>query len=505
MKASQAISGEIVLDKLLASLMKILIENAGAQKGFLILDKAGEWVIEASGEVNADKVTVLQSIPIDQHLPASIINYVTRTRETIVKNDAAQQGKFTNDPYIKANKTKSILCAPLLNQGQLNGIVYLENNLTTGAFTPDRLEVIQLLSGQAAIAIENAQLYNNLEQKVSDRTQELAQALDDLKATQDELIQSAKMAALGQLISGIAHEVNTPLGAIRSSAESVSQFLSQSLEELPLLLQSLSSEEVENFLALVQKSLESESNLSAKEERKLKKALIRQLEDEEIEDADEFADTLIDMGIYQEVEPFFTLLKRPDGLQILEIAYRVTELQRGMKTISTATDRASKVVFALKTYARYDSSGEKIPTNLIEGIETVLTLYHNQLKQGVEVIRNYVELPPVLGYPDELNQVWTNLVHNALQAMDNRGTLTIDVMQQEGEAKISITDSGKGIPAEIMSKIFEPFFTTKPPGEGSGLGLDIVRKIIKKHQGRIEVDSVPGKSTFTVFLAMRHD
>jgi signal transduction histidine kinase len=281
--------------------------------------------------------------------------------------------------------------------------------------------------------------------------------------------------------------------------------LSQSLEELPLLLQSLSSEEVENFLALVQKSLESESNLSAKEERKLKKALIRQLEDEEIEDADEFADTLIDMGIYHEVEPFFPLLKRPDGLQILEIAYRVTELQRGMKTISTATDRASKVVFALKTYARYDSSGEKIPTNLIEGIETVLTLYHNQLKQGVEVIRNYVELPPVLGYPDELNQVWTNLVHNALQAMDNRGTLTIDVMQQEGEAKISITDSGKGIPAEIMSKIFEPFFTTKPPGEGSGLGLDIVRKIIKKHQGRIEVDSVPGKSTFTVFLAMRHD
>src|SRR5919202_1979451 len=330
--------------------MKILIENAGAPTGFLILrsqpqtgNEAGEWVIEASGEVNADKVTVLQSIPIDQHLPASIINYVTRTRETIVKNDAAQQGKFTNDPYIKANKTKSILCAPLLNQGQLSGIVYLENNLTTGAFTPDRLEVIQLLSGQAAIAIENAQLYNNLEQKVSDRTQELAQALDDLKATQDELIQSAKMAALGQLIAGIAHEVNTPLGAIRSSAESVSQFLSQTLKELPTVLQSLGSEEVENFLALLQKSLDSESNLSAKEERKLKRALISQLEDEEIEDADDFADTLIDMGIYQEVEPFLPLLKRPDGLQILELAYKVTELQEVCKRLARLQSEPQKL------------------------------------------------------------------------------------------------------------------------------------------------------------------
>src|SRR4028119_1235648 len=134
MKASQAISGEIVLDKLLASLMKILIENAGAQTGFLILcsqsqtgNEVGEWAIEASGEVDADRINVLQSIPIDNHLPASIVNYVTRTREKLVENDAANQGKFTLDPYIKANKTKSILCAPLINQGQLGGIVYLEN------------------------------------------------------------------------------------------------------------------------------------------------------------------------------------------------------------------------------------------------------------------------------------------------------------------------------------------------------------------------------------------
>jgi class 3 adenylate cyclase len=168
MKASQAISGEIVLDKLLAQLMKIIIENAGAQKGFLILESKGQLLIEAEGSVAQDNVTVLQSIPIGAKasvpLPAAIINYVARTKESLVLNDATREGQFTNDPYIQENKPKSILCAPLINQGQLSGIVYLENNLTGGAFTPDRLEMVNLLSTQAAISIENARLYTNMEE-----------------------------------------------------------------------------------------------------------------------------------------------------------------------------------------------------------------------------------------------------------------------------------------------------------------------------------------------------
>jgi signal transduction histidine kinase len=177
-------------------------------------------------------------------------------------------------------------------------------------------------------------------------------------------------------------------------------------------------------------------------------------------------------------------------------------VQKSTRTITTATERAAKVVFALKNYARYDYSGEKVPANITEGIETVLTLYHNQIKQGVELRRNYEPLPLLLCYPDELNQVWTNLVHNALQAMDYKGTLRIDAIKQNTNLIVSITDSGQGISAEIMPKIFEPFFTTKPLGEGSGLGLDIVKKIIEKHQGSISVNSVPGKTTFTVSLPL---
>lgn len=164
MKGSQAISSEIVLDKLLAILMKILIENAGAQVGYLILETEGKFLIEASGSVNNDNITVLKSIPIDNSLPASIINYVAHTQETVLKNDAAHQGNFTNDPYIKSRQTKSLLCTPLLDQGHLRGIIYLENNLTVGAFTQDRLKVLQLLSSQAAIAITNAKLYTELQE-----------------------------------------------------------------------------------------------------------------------------------------------------------------------------------------------------------------------------------------------------------------------------------------------------------------------------------------------------
>ena len=337
-------------------------------------------------------------------------------------------------------------------------------------------------------------------QDLAKSNEQLAKALQQLKATQEELIQSEKMAALGQLIAGVAHEINTPLGAIRSSAGSISKFLGQTLEKLPDLFQSLSREESYNFLALLQQSLQQESTFSAKEERQFKRTLIRQLEEKGIENADIFADTLIDMGIYQEIDPFLSLLKRPDSKHLLEIAYKLSGLQRGTQTINLATERASKVVFALKTYARYDQSSEMTLANLAEGIETVLTLYQNQLKNSVKVVRNYTELPPVLCYPDELNQVWTNIIHNALQAMDYGGTLTIDIAQQDQQAYISITDSGQGIPEYIQSKIFEPFFTTKPPGEGSGLGLDIVKKIIDKHRGRIEVDSIPGKTTFTVSL-----
>ncbi len=339
-----------------------------------------------------------------------------------------------------------------------------------------------------------------LQKSLTTKNEELSTTLQQLKTTQSQLIQSEKMALLGQLIAGIGHEINNPLGAIRASIENISDFLNQALENLPKVFQQISPEHQQLFLVLLYKAIQQDMLFSSKEKRQLKKTLTRQLESLEIAKPESVADTLVDLGIYDEIELILPLLIHPNSQMILNTMYQIVGLKKSTKTISTATDRAAKIVFALKSYARYDTTGEKVQTNITDGIETVLTLYHNQIKQGVEVIRNYADLPLILCYPDELNQVWTNLIHNSLQAMNNKGTLSIDVAKQDTRILIGITDSGNGIAPEIKQKIFEPFFTTKPAGEGSGLGLDIVKKIIDKHQGTIDVESEIGKTTFTVSL-----
>ncbi len=193
LKASQAIASEILLDKLLATLMTILIENAGAQTGYLILPTEDEWRIEAIGAIGDEQVAVLQSIPLElksaqssSYLPTALINYVVRTQESIILNNAAQEGHFQSEPWIVQHQSKSIMCAPLLNQGKLTGIIFLENNLTTSAFTPERIEILRLLSTQAAISIDNARLLKQQEEL----NKSLQAEIDERQRTEIALRQS---------------------------------------------------------------------------------------------------------------------------------------------------------------------------------------------------------------------------------------------------------------------------------------------------------------------------
>ena len=340
----------------------------------------------------------------------------------------------------------------------------------------------------------------SLQHSLQEKNQDLATAILQLQTTQEHLIQSEKMAALGQLIAGIAHEINTPLGIIGSSIENIANFWDANLEKLPEFFQEISSESKAYFSLLMNRSNHQKNLLTSKEKRKFKQHLISYLKAEKIAESEDIADTLVDMGIYENIEDLLPLFKLSDWEKVLNTAYQFASFKKSISLIQRATAKSGKVVFALKSYAHFDNKQEKIEANLHEGIETVLTLYQNQLKHGMEVIRKYGDLPKIICYPDDLNQVWTNLIHNALQAMDYHGTLTIETLQKEGRIFLRFTDNGKGIPPEIIPKIFQPFFTTKSTGEGSGLGLDIVRKIVDKHEGDVAVESVPGETTFTVSL-----
>ncbi|BAZ12772.1 ATP-binding region ATPase domain protein [Calothrix sp. NIES-4071] len=252
MKATRAITSEIELDKLLTTLMKILLENAGAQTGYLILESNGGLRVEASGNVENEQISVLQSIPIETCLPSSIIYYVARTSEYIVLDDAVNQVqnlesqiKNSHDPYIVTHQPKSILCYPVLNQGQLIGVVYLENNLATHVFTRERLEIIQLLSTQAAIALTNAKLYAKAK-----RAKELAQANAQLeseiysrKLIEAELEKAKEAAeaanqAKSIFLANMSHELRTPLNAILGFSQLMNQdtnLLSKQQENLKII------------------------------------------------------------------------------------------------------------------------------------------------------------------------------------------------------------------------------------------------------------------------------
>ena len=218
-KAAQTLSSEVVLDQLLKKLMKIVIENAGAQKGFLVLEHDGQLAVEAEGSVDPEDVILRQSTPLDSletssknpMLSKAIVNYVAESKEKVLLDDTTAGGMFATDAYITENNPKSILCMPILHQGKLTGILYLENNLTTGAFTTDRLQILDLLSSQIAISIENALLYLRLEDRsqaleheVNERTQELRKTRHQLSETRDQV--NLKEAASPETISDESDE-----------------------------------------------------------------------------------------------------------------------------------------------------------------------------------------------------------------------------------------------------------------------------------------------------------
>ncbi|MGK7899993.1 MAG: AAA family ATPase [Hormoscilla sp.] len=458
-KTSQALSGEINLEQLLSKLMQAVMENAGATKGALLLPEAETLVIEAKADYTEEAASILvgERALEEKELPVSIINTVWRTREPLVLNDVMKSSRFASDSYLIRCHIKSILCLPLLNQGKLIAILYLENHLTTRAFTPERLSLLQLLAGQAAISLENARLYNNLEkakeqleaysqtleEQVAARTQELkdknlhlAKTLSELQRTQAQMIQSEKMSSLGQMVAGIAHEINNPVSFIYGNVDHANDY-------------------VQDLLHLIE--------------------------------------------TYQVSYPNPTDIVS-EATEEIDLEYLVDDLSKLMGSMKSGAQRIGNIVLSLRNFSRLDESSMK-PVEIHDGIESTLLIVQHRLESAnIHVILAYSQLPQVTCYASELNQVFLHILNNAIDVllveMESPQIIITTSVTGSDTVKISIADNGPGMSDEVRSRIFDPFFTTKPVGSGTGLGLAVSYQIVvEKHGGSLTCISALGKGT----------
>ncbi|MFW9264799.1 trifunctional serine/threonine-protein kinase/ATP-binding protein/sensor histidine kinase [Nostoc sp. CALU 546] len=458
-KASQALSSEMELNPLLEKMMTIAIENAGAQMGYLLIKRENQWVIEAEGSIERDRVTVRSSslFQVRHKLPVLLINYVERTKENLVLDDASHTERFVSDNYIVANQPKSILCLPFSHQGKLTGVLYLENNLTTGVFTAERLEVLNLLTSQVSISIENARLYTNLhiysqeleisETQAREKAKQLEHTLDELKLTQSQMVQSEKMSSLGQLVAGVAHEINNPVSFIYGNLIYVNNY-------------------VKDLMSVVQLYQQQNQNLPPK--------------------------------VQNEIDA-------------VDLDFLMEDLPKLLASMKVGTDRIRQIVLSLRNFSRLDEAEVKA-VNIHEGIDSTLMILQNRLKPqpdhpGIQVIQEYGNLPPVECYPGQLNQVFMNLIANAIDSLEEfneyrtyadiacqPSIITIRTTIEGNIAVIRIADNGSGIDENVRTQLFTPFFTTKPIGKGTGLGLSISYQIVtNKHRGQLECVSVLGQ------------
>ncbi|MGE5657117.1 MAG: AAA family ATPase [Actinomycetota bacterium] len=455
MKAAQAISQEIELEKLLVTLMQIAIASAGAQTGILVIAQEGEWLVVAKANQNQTENWQIPLVEC-QELPQSLIYSVARSQKTAVFDNLSADTQFVGDRYIIAAQPKSVLCIPISKQGKLLAILYLENDLTVGAFTSDRIEILQLLTSQAAISIENARLYQKLEnysqtleaeverktQDISQKAFDLEQALKNLQQTQAQLIQSEKMSALGQLVAGIAHEINNPVNFIYGNLQHTENY-------------------VNNLLSLLE--------------------------------------------LYQQEYPQNTLVIQTK-VEEIELEFVREDFSKILQSMKVGSERIKQIILSLRNFSRLDESDMKA-VDLHTGIESTLLIIQNRLQGSnnqpkIEVIKEYGELPDVTCYASEMNQVFMSIISNAIEALKQVSKthknpfirIQTEVIDKEW-VRITIADNGSGIPAHLQERIFEPFFTTKPVGSGTGLGLSVSYAIIKKHGGQLTCESTVGHGT----------
>ncbi len=344
----------------------------------------------------------------------------------------------------------------------------------------------------------------NFQNELKEKNLELQDTLKQIVNLQDEVIKKEKLATLGLLISGIAHEINTPLGAIKASNENLIHYIENVfLDQLP----KTSSTNLTDIIELYKLNKNKNSYSSTIEERINVKKIENQLKKEycDISNPLFYAKIIFDFG-FTDLDPCFNkFLTHKNNFQVFNFASNLNLVGKSLNTISIAIDKASKVVSSLNTFSHGNINGSLAEFNLKSSFESVLNILWNKIKQGSKVKINIPNEILVFGNQEELAQVWTNIINNALQASNYKCKIEISYLAEDGYHFINIKNDGPEIPKEIIGNIFDEFFTTKKAGEGTGLGLNIVKKIVKKNKGTIECKSNPNETKFIISIPIQHE
>ncbi|MBP2832165.1 cyclic nucleotide-binding domain-containing protein [Aquimarina sp. U1-2] len=319
-------------------------------------------------------------------------------------------------------------------------------------------------------------------------------------------VQSEKMMALGKLSAGLAHELNNPASAMLRSSKALKQHLANVPEKFKRIISiKASDKEVDTINNVLFDKITNrpENNMKLSERNEKEDELEEWLEDHGVENAFELTETLLDFCMdikaMEEIHKATGDTNFPNAIEWIE---NVLTTEKMVDEIEEASDRISNLVQSIKSYTHMDRAPEKVATDIHTGIKSTLTMLNHKLKRkNITIEKKFQEdLPYPKIYVSEINQVWTNLIDNAIDAMDVEGTLGVTTRKDKNFIKIEIIDNGKGINEDDLSKIFDPFFTTKPIGEGTGMGLEVVQRIINQHHGDIKVISTKKGTTFTVCL-----
>jgi two-component system, NtrC family, sensor kinase len=340
---------------------------------------------------------------------------------------------------------------------------------------------------------------NKSQQELAAKNIELVNKSTQITETQSRLIQSEKMAVLGRLSSGIAHELNTPIGAIKGNVELIHDLQTRELDQWFRVSSILKPEEFKVLVELMKEACERKVQTdSTEEERKLHKKVSKYFEEVEIPNKDDVIDIFADLLITEELHRYTSIYSHEHNVDILELALFVFNRSNSVETAKIALSRAEKILHSFRTYSFRRGWEDFKSVDIKENMEVVISLHQNTLSK-IKVELHSDGDTQIIGVPDELSQVWSNIINNSIEAMKGKGKLFIDITADGENVRVDLKDTGGGIHLEDGQDVFDPFFSTKKGG-GSGLGMDLTRQIVQKHDGTIKWKNTNDGVVFTVIL-----